>query len=887
MGIHVLLGATNLAPAQGPATAKGPPPLDLTKLPDGAVGARDRWFIRGGNAANSGVVFTPAPFARPSVAWTYDSGGKIAGEPLVWDDLVLLEVVGADGRHELHAVELDDGSRRTVSRLNTKIDLEPVLWEHQVVLRRSASELQNLLIGSKMFVEYGRLRAKRADAPLRLGDELYAVVDGHLQRMRVPDFHTVWSSTTADCRGRPVILGDVVYVLHGSDGGSQVLGFARQDGAERGRSDSIPGKTGSSPGELVAGGSRLIVRFAQPVDTDQQIDTLLVDLPLSQRFKPLRGLSLFAPPIVGGDVAVLPIQERAGGHRSLVAGDEFELASAEHHVDVLAVASAMTFADDTLLLGNSAVDWNTRRLRWRNPDLPRSRPVPARETLLYVDGGKLVAARDDSAATTGSTALTREHELLQGKLLQQWVDGAFSAHGLDLVTDLLQRCYLVGVDERWIKEKERMRDTRAKATVRGKPDDAQIAAITAAVAKVENSALDQLWQAHEHDSDPAARAELLRFVLARDPEHAGAVDAVGALLPAPLRPRYEPRSAAASRLASEWLDFATLSNRIGIDFLEPLPDLGKNSADQLMLLQLRDVHNRGWRPDLVALQSPRILIYTPVTHPGSVARCLSAGERVCEVLEPLFADFPKLRENPNRMRILLYGSREEYLAQSRKSGKGASSHLEWTDGHYSPPESLSRMFVPQSRDAFERVMTVFAHELTHQWLMDRCPAVFPATSNSGPDVPGFWVVEGFASLIEQFHIDIETGVCTTDNPLDPHLDVLAHASDDHLLPWDFVLHASQLEMQGLDPKPRDELSVETALFLGGLRRESAATLFYDQSASLCHFLFHAENGRYRRHLLEFVVAFHSGDLAGLDIAKRLGTSDSDLGKRVVDYARRH
>jgi hypothetical protein len=106
-------------------------------------------------------------------------------------------------------------------------------------------------------------------------------------------------------------------------------------------------------------------------------------------------------------------------------------------------------------------------------------------------------------------------------------------------------------------------------------------------------------------------------------------------------------------------------------------DLGRQTADQNKLLELR----QRWREDLIALQSERMLVYTPVTAPGSVARCLWLGERVCAELERPFAPFPRVREPTNRMRLLLYESQREYLRESRKALKGGAGHLAWTDGH--------------------------------------------------------------------------------------------------------------------------------------------------------------------------------------------------------------
>jgi hypothetical protein len=104
-------------------------------------------------------------------------------------------------------------------------------------------------------------------------------------------------------------------------------------------------------------------------------------------------------------------------------------------------------------------------------------------------------------------------------------------------------------------------------------------------------------------------------------------------------------------------------------------------ADRPRLLsKLREV----WRNDLIVVQSKRLSIITPVTLPGSVAKCLSLGELVCDTLEKLFSPFAKVRETRRKLTIVLYECREEYIRESVKAGGGreGSRHLVWTAGHY-------------------------------------------------------------------------------------------------------------------------------------------------------------------------------------------------------------
>jgi hypothetical protein len=54
---------------------------------------------------------------------------------------------------------------------------------------------------------------------------------------------------------------------------------------------------------------------------------------------------------------------------------------------------------------------------------------------------------------------------------------------------------------------------------------------------------------------------------------------------------------------------------------------------------------------------------------------------------------------------------------------------------------------------------------------------------------------------------------------------------------------------------------------------------------LCHWLWHADGGRQRRVLLEFVLAYYGGDASKLDLGKTLGMTPEAIGAAVVAYSK--
>ena len=66
--------------------------------------------------------------------------------------------------------------------------------------------------------------------------------------------------------------------------------------------------------------------------------------------------------------------------------------------------------------------------------------------------------------------------------------------------------------------------------------------------------------------------------------------------------------------------------------------------------------------------------------------------------------------------------------------------------------------VPDGEDAFEGTRETLAHELTHHWLHVRCPRLSEEQVESQSALtPGFWVVEGFASLVDDFQFRATDG----------------------------------------------------------------------------------------------------------------------------------
>jgi hypothetical protein len=114
--------------------------------------------------------------------------------------------------------------------------------------------------------------------------------------------------------------------------------------------------------------------------------------------------------------------------------------------------------------------------------------------------------------------------------------------------------------------------------------------------------------------------------------------------------------------------------------------------------------------------------------------------------------------------LVLYPTREEYLAKSGRDLGGLESVLSWTAGHYDLSANVSRIFLPEEERGEERLLGVYAHELTHHWLAARSAFGAP---RSGLDAPGYWIVEGIATWAEELVLDPARSTWTAVNPRAP------------------------------------------------------------------------------------------------------------------------
>ncbi len=305
---------------------------------------------------------------------------------------------------------------------------------------------------------------------------------------------------------------------------------------------------------------------------------------------------------------------------------------------------------------------------------------------------------------------------------------------------------------------------------------------------------------------------------------------------------------------------------------------------------------KHWRKDLHEVRAGPIRLITPVRDTRVVRRCLAHARLATAALQRLFAGGQTHKRSADALTLFLYDSRQAYLTVSG-TGRAveARAFLEQSAGHYDGAEGISRLFWSAEPALERRIAAVAIHEFTHHWIDKLCPRI-PDDAKRNPLMRGFWIVEGFAVFMEEGRYDVEGGRWQPFHRRLRSLDIVRALGkkkrtgqnarsvvEGALLPWSTVYAANQVAFIRLSGKQGPTVLREWAM---GASRISQRRLFYEQAAATCHYLYHAEDGRYRKTLVDCLVAHYTGDAAGSHITKRLGLAPHELGAKVVAFANR-
>jgi hypothetical protein len=817
----------------------------------------------------------------PVVRWSF---GPLAfeSEPALVFTKEGLRIVAngrdATGRRALVVLDGDDGRLLSRTLLAAKAPLEVRAAGERVAVRGAPHRVDLYrLRGARLLVERSFTDPVSVSAPsldereatLREGDALahYALDQREpLWRARVP----------GTFRGTPTTTGEHVFaVWYDANETAHLVWLERASGAVH--ADLPLGRHRAKPDPeaplVVAHEHVLFVHLVPGLPATSGQDLEWARVPFEGERLGAATLHAFqAAPLETERGWVAPEREADGGTRWLFAQREnkpgtselvIELASSAHHAWLAANSVAASRAEDVLYLGPCAADARTQSVLWRRERAPDHPAVPVPGGLLVIEGDRLhrlgAGALPRDAAKARARELAGAEDARLGERLLQIASRALRGGEGELARELVPEAEGLGAQGRTL-ELVRAEVERAAAAPTPAPGSKRRSTLAQEAESARQAWFEDLALAAERAEKPLQRS-LLRELFQRDP-----ADQNGQRLLARLVP---PGIALAPADTLSWLDWLAFAERQPLALIDDVASDERPSAEQSALAEER----ARWRADALGHQSARLFVITAGTAPGTVARTLQAGELVCDLLEETFGARPT---SAPRLTLVLYPTREEYLAHSGSDLGGLENVLGFTAGHFDLGARVSRLFQPPGDGGAARLLDVSVHELTHHWLALRSPF---GELRAAPEQPGFWIVEAIATWAEELRLDLASETWTSDPRRSASLDTLVHAGERDLLRWHDVLVASFADFQKLETRPTCQLSLDGQL--GSRAPRSPMQFFYAQGGALAHFLYEGAGPEGRALLLRAVEGYYRA--APLDVARELGVTHEELGKRVLAW----
>ncbi len=957
-GALLLALVATTAPTEG-QLAPPPPGADV---PAGA------WPTADGPPCGSRAVATTRPLRhRPELAWRFEVEGSIEGEPLVWDDLVVVVEHRDDDQRFLHLLDLADGRPRMSPRpVKTSARLDAALWGRHLAIRLDDHTIRTYEISQRLLQARDRWEFDGlVGPPLIYGREVYFVAGDDLVRCDLHRREPIWTAgnAAAGVRQRPSLRDVHVYAVQRGPRSGTLVAVPRDEPSQVTKASLGAFAAGWPQASIALGHDRIAVSCTDP-SVLSQANSANVLLLTRQRLpvlgfgtgqpssSPVPYLLLDAPTVDEAVALGMPSFPGRGLAWATPRDEGFRLLTDDRvhgawHRDPI----PPTAAGSVVMIGHRAFDAVSNRVLWIldtqfvGPAIPGNRRVLGRvsdkvlaafgpplveadvagrwtktDTLLdgavvLADGsvqpGDAIVDRSDGSLRLGKTTCSAEDWLglldgtgavvalpdpeRIGSFVAAVTEARLRTRCLELLPDAIRAkdprvLGLVLARARGLSAADEELTVAEKAlqrldSPRNRPLKNKAAEVEEALDRLDDATPEIVGRLLEDlDELPAAhRIELLAAATRTSPGLARVDAGIRALLPEEVR-GIDPLD------PIEWLDFARTATEIPFEVVEPAAETDLEASPvQRELSRLQ----RVWRKDLFAVESEHLFVVSPIDRPGTLARCLSLGELVCDELDRMFAGGEAVRDTSVPLRILLYSSKEEYLQVpdlEARSRAPEPSHLSWTAGHYAARDGVSRMFLPDDEAGFERVADVFAHELTHHWLDLRCPRYTLAQRRrADPNAPGYWIVEGFAELLGNAEFDLARRRVKLVDPFDPNLDTVASTKDRQRIAWPDLFGASHAAMlRSLDPKPGSAGDVPSRFRLAVRGQLSQINLFYSQAAAATLYLYAAEGGRHRDALLDYVERYYTcrpGEGAVMSVEKAFGVAPATLGDRVREWAR--
>jgi len=376
--------------------------------PDGAVAHPHRWCDPNGTPAGTRRSRCLPLTSDVEEAWDTELPGLVVSPIVYWEREAF--VACEDGDHfVLVALDVFTGeitAKKTLPKASPRP--LPVVWESSVYVRVSNTEVGE-------FRRVGRTFNRRwvhEPAENHLSDvivfenEIYAVADGSLVRLR-PRWRTpVWATGNGTMRGRPALYGDHVYVL--LDQAERGMAESMHVGVYKRRGGEFVAARNAAwyaretpppahePGRITVTKDRLILRGPAPLATQRgSASHVMIDtkdgIPIYSSQQRPPGLMDYPvdPAVTPLGVLVLAKSEQTGW-AYLHDDNRFRVfATNQDNPDLFAAKRLVspTVLGDIVYFGSWAADLRSQQILWRLPvGSLRFPAVPLDRMVLVIDG---------------------------------------------------------------------------------------------------------------------------------------------------------------------------------------------------------------------------------------------------------------------------------------------------------------------------------------------------------------------------------------------------------------------------------------------------------------------------------------------------------------------
>ncbi len=532
-------------------------------------------------------------------------------------------------------------------------------------------------------------------------------------------------------------------------------------------------------------------------------------------------------------------------------------------IAVLGLCCSAILADNAVLRDHTVISGGARRTN--NTLVIGGRKVPLDQVILWENKTGIPQHAPTLQGHVAGLRALAERTVL--KTCVERLPKAVSAKDGDVCGRLLARAIAAGMNADGVARWSARIEAGDKTSGIKVPDREALVDLLAARAL---SILD------DNEEDKRGLA-LLREALRRDAKHRQALEVLDDFAPERWRVGY----AKEDDIQRVWLDW-------NIDVIQPgmravgwrQPDVRKAGSD------FRWKQIRGPR-SLHGAQTQEIAFVTAMTNSNVVGMCTKYAWNSCKALDEMFHIEKPLRDDNLPLVIWFFENKKQYLDVNAGQG-GRRNFLAMTAGFYSPGDNISRFFWPTNHPAPARsVRDTFVHELTHHWIQRRNPRLAPSLLMRSVSVPGYWIVEGFATFIEEGRYNIRTNGRSHFNAHANSIDVIASLSErGELIPWPKLYTLSQVDFR--NPKKLNQTKLSATAHKRWATRPQpfrAIRQFYEQSAATCHYLYWGEKAKYRNKLLDYVTVYYTAQEGKTAIEAAFGMTEEELGRRVEKWCK--